>query len=230
MEESIIAQGAGAEPVLAAPAGTPSGVDSPDVQHSGSEATPASSTSAGLGVLPEAGEALIREVRQLWAARGEALASARRSKEEALGILLELGKLLSEAKQSLARPGRKGGWSSFVRALGFSRAEADGLVRRYRRTLEPQAACTGETEAAVAALAGGPAETDAGACLGAAEVVAVVSTLATEPAPQPSAETPAVADGMAATPTESGQAAAVDNTGDGNVQLPKGEGESANGG
>jgi hypothetical protein len=188
-------------------------VDSPDVQHSGSEATRASPASTSRGVPPDAEEALIQEVRQLSAAHAEALAAARRSKEQALGILLELGKRLSDAKGRLARPGRNGGWSSFARSAGLMRAEADGLVRRYRRTLELQTASA--ADAAIAAPASGLAETDAGARSEAAEVAAVPGpAIAASQAP---VEATTATDETAATPTESGQAAAAADAGSGAV-------------
>jgi len=111
------------------------------VGQSISEAVPASTTVTDVSVPSGAWQALTREVRQSWDSYGETLAAAERSKNEAHGFLLEIGKRLSEAKERLARPGRSGGWSSFTRSAGLSRAEADGLVRRYRRTLVPEANC-----------------------------------------------------------------------------------------
>jgi hypothetical protein len=115
-----------------------------DVGHAGSEPVPASLTGTGVGIPSEAEQTLIQEVHELWAAHGELLAEARRSEEEALAILEELGRRLSGGKERLARPGRNGGWSSFTRSAGLTRAEADGLVRRYRRT---QADCGTAAEA-----------------------------------------------------------------------------------
>lgn len=210
MEDSVIAQGAGMEPAPAAPASPVSGTDGAGVKQSGGEAVPESRNSAGDGVPSQGEEALNQEIRQLWAAHHEALAEAKRRKEEALGILLELGRLLSGAKESLARPGRNGGWSSFVRSLGFSRAEADGLVRRYRGALEPQAACSTGREATTATLATEPAAAVAEARPEAREEV-VVPAPATGPVQQPSGETPAAIEEptseTAATPTEAVQPA-----------------------
>jgi hypothetical protein len=117
--ENIIAVGAGGEAVLAPPAseapGGPSGAEPKDAE----------------------------EIRQLWAAHSQAEAAAERGKEESRAICLELGRRLAEAKERLARPGRSGAWSSFVRPQGLSRAEADGLVRRYRNAIGAQAAPAG---------------------------------------------------------------------------------------
>jgi hypothetical protein len=113
--ENIIAVGASGEAVPAPPAsgapGGPSGAEPKDAV----------------------------EIRQLWAAHSQAEAAAERGKEESRAVCLELGRRLAEAKDRLSRPGRSGAWSSFVRSQGLSRAEADGLVRRYRSALEEQA-------------------------------------------------------------------------------------------
>jgi hypothetical protein len=174
-----------------------------------SEAVPESSTCEGVGIPSEAGQALIREVHELWAAHGELLAEARRSEEEALAILAELGRRLSGEKERLARPGRSGGWSSFTRSAGLTRAEADGLVRRYRRTLRSQAACTVTAET-VATPAGQPAAAVPEVYPEAPAQMAV-STPSTCPEPQPSGEAPAIAAlpaaGIAAAPAGAGQAA-----------------------
>src|SRR5271157_1808506 len=206
MEDSIIAQGTGVEPVPAVPVAPASGIDMADVGHAGTEPVPASLTGTGVGIPSETEQALIREVHELWAAHGELLAEARRSEEEALAILAELGRRLSGAKERLARPGCSGGWSSFTQSAGLTRAEADGLVRRYRRTLRPQAACStaAEAEAAVAAPASGMALAIADARPEAAGEPPAHAT-ATGTAPQPSGEAP----GAIAEPTvETGPATA----------------------
>jgi hypothetical protein len=113
--ENIIAVGASGEAVPAPPAseapGGPSGAEPKDAVESW----------------------------QLWTAHSQAEAAAERGKEESRTICLELGRRLSEAKERLARPGRSGAWSSFVRSQGLPRAEADGLVRRYWNALGAQA-------------------------------------------------------------------------------------------
>ena len=49
----------------------------------------------------------------------------------------ELGRHLSEMKQVLARPGRGGQWSSFLKEHKIPRATADRLVQKYERSPNP---------------------------------------------------------------------------------------------
>jgi hypothetical protein len=158
-----------------------------DGGHAGGEPVPASLTGTGVGIPSEPEQLLIREVHDLWAAHGDLLAEARRSGEEALAILAELGRRLSGAKERLARPGRNGGWSSFTRAAGLTRAEADGLVRRYRRTVKLQGAGSIGTENPTVTIEGNSAAAVAGGCPEAAgEPPAYDTAIGT--APQPSGE------------------------------------------
>jgi hypothetical protein len=220
MEDSIIALGTGVEPVPTVPVAPASGIDMVDVGHAGSEPFPASLTGTGVGIPSEPEQLLIREVHELWAAHGELLAEARRSEEEALAILAELGRQLSGAKERLARPGRSGGWSFFTRSAGLTRAEADGLVRRYRRTLKPQGACSIGTEDATVTIEGNSAAAVARGCPEAAEEMAAVSVPENAALPtlgeasgvieEPEVET-------AATPTETGLSAAPVGMGNGNA-------------
>lgn len=154
------------------------------VEQLGNEAVPA--PPIGASMPSEAEQTFNREIRQRWDARREALATAQRSKEEALVILLELGKRLSEAKERLARPERNGGWSSFARSAGLTRAEA---------------------EAATAATEGGPAAAIAGALPEAAEEAAVsVPENAATQAPEGSpAITEEIREEPTPTPTGDGQ-------------------------
>ena len=210
------------------------------VGQSISGAVPASTTVTDVSVPSGAWQALTQEIQQLWNSYREALAAAERSKHEKYDLLLEIGKRLSEAKERLARPGRNGGWSSFARSAGLTRAEADGLVRRYRRTLVPQAVCAAGAEGAMATLIGEPASTAPEVQPVAPEQTAVstpetcpppqppqggnanpAEAPAAGPAPQPSGETVAATEEpaaeAAATPTEAGLAAAPADTGNGNV-------------
>ena len=160
------------------------------VGQSISEAVPAPATVTGVSVPLEAWQALTQEIEQLWDAYREALDAAERSKNEAHGFLLEIGKRLSEAKERLARPGRNGGWSSFARSAGLTRAEADGLVRRYRRIVKPLAACSTAAEAEVVIA---PSSGMAGAII--------------EPGPEAIDEPPACASEIGTAPQPSGEAA-----------------------
>jgi len=48
-------------------------------------------------------------------------------------------------KQILARPGRGGLWSSWLKARGIPRATADRLVANYERSLHPDSNCLTES-------------------------------------------------------------------------------------
>lgn len=220
MEHSIIAQATGVEPVPAVPVAPASGIDMVDAGHAGSEPVPASPIGTGVSKPSEAEQALIREVHELWAAHGELLAEARRSEEEALAILAELGRRLCGAKERLARPGRSGGWSEFARSAGLTRAEADGLVRRHRRTLKPQGTSSIGTENATVTIEGNSAATVAGDCPEAAEEVAAVSVPENAALPTPGEASGAIEEPeveTAATPTETGLSAAPAGIGNGNA-------------
>jgi hypothetical protein len=206
MEDIVIAQGTGVEPVPAVSVTSVSGIDMADVGHAGSEPVPPSPTGAGVGIPSGAEQALIQEVHELWAAHGELLTEARRSEEEALAILAELGRRLSGEKERLARPGRSGGWSSFTRSAGLTRTEADGLVRRYRRTLKPQGVSSIGTENATVTIGGNSAAAVAGDCPETAGEPPAHAT-ATGTVPQPSGEAPGA---IAEPAVETGAASAED--------------------
>ena len=220
MEHSIIALGTGVEPVPPVSVAPASGIDMADAGHAGSEPVPPSPTGTGVGIPSEAEQALIREVHDLWAAHGELLAEARRSEEEALAILAELGRQLSGAKERLARPGRNGRWSSFTQSAGLTRTEADGLVRRYRRTVKPQGAGSIGMENPTVTIEGNSAAAVAGDCPEAAEEMAAVSVPENAALPTPGEasgviEEPEVE--TAATPTATGLSAARAGIGNGNA-------------
>ena len=73
---------------------------------------------------------LADEIRHLWAAHVEAKAAAKRVKAELKEIRRRLAGPLAEMKGLLARPGRNGVWSSFLRSEGISRATAERLARK----------------------------------------------------------------------------------------------------
>jgi len=59
--------------------------------------------------------------------------------QKAREIREHLGKLLFRLKQVLAKPGRDGRWSSFLKEHGIPRATADRLVARHQRSLDRNA-------------------------------------------------------------------------------------------
>ncbi|MGO9270474.1 MAG: hypothetical protein ACLQOO_09515 [Terriglobia bacterium] len=76
---------------------------------------------------------LTDEIRQLWAVHTDAQATVKKTKAEIKAIRQRLSERLFEMKQLLAKPGRNGGWSSFLRAEGIAKATADRLVRKHQR-------------------------------------------------------------------------------------------------
>jgi hypothetical protein len=73
---------------------------------------------------------LADEIRRLWPAHVEAKAAARKAKAELRDIRRRLAGPLSEMKMLLAKPGRNGGWSSFLRCEGIAKATAERLARK----------------------------------------------------------------------------------------------------
>jgi hypothetical protein len=96
-------------------------------------------------------------ITSLWSAHLNAKSAARATNEELRVIRAKLGERLHELKQVLAKPGRGGQWSSFLKERGIPRATADRLVERHERLINPDANCVSEpisepTEEEVAAF------------------------------------------------------------------------------
>src|ERR1700685_3026324 len=72
----------------------------------------------------ELGEA----ITNLWVAHANAKIAARATNGELRALRAKLGEQLSRMKQTLAKPGRGGQWSSFLSDRGIPRATADRLV------------------------------------------------------------------------------------------------------
>jgi hypothetical protein len=86
----------------------------------------------------EIGEA----ITNLWSAHLNAKNTARATNEELRTIRAKLGEQLSKMKQILAKPGRDGQWSGFLREHNIPRSTGDRLVSRHLRSLDPNANCT----------------------------------------------------------------------------------------
>lgn len=85
---------------------------------------------------PDHGEAqLSAEVEVLWAEHQKVNATKKISAAELRHIRQELGQKLFECKQLLARPGRGGEWSSWLKDRGISRATADRWVNRHAESI-----------------------------------------------------------------------------------------------
>ncbi len=85
--------------------------------------------------------ALTAEIVQLWQVHGDWQRSIKHETEQFRAIRSELGKLLHQVKELLARPGRNGQWCSWLKDREIPRATADRLVQKYVRSLRPPANC-----------------------------------------------------------------------------------------
>jgi hypothetical protein len=116
------------------------------VQEPGTDAIPAVSTTAPSSEPPETAQRLAEEIRALWAAYADAQASAKRAKAEIKSVRARLGERLHEMKKLLAKPGRNGAWSSFLRAEGISKGTADPLARKHETPVGHEANAIGQPD------------------------------------------------------------------------------------
>jgi len=82
------------------------------------------------------------DIIDLWDVHVQAQTIVATTKEELKVIRQSLGERLHEMKQLLARPGRNGEWSPFLKEHKIPRTTADRLVAAHERSLAPQANCT----------------------------------------------------------------------------------------
>jgi len=82
------------------------------------------------------------DIIDLWDVHVQAQTTVATTKEELKVIRQQLGERLHEMKQLLARPGRNGEWSPFLKEHKIPRTTADRLVAAHERLLAPQANCT----------------------------------------------------------------------------------------
>jgi len=87
-------------------------------------------------------DAIAHDVARMW----ETHRSMQRSVKDSQKELQKLGKTLGEdlffMKVLLAKPGRNGKWSEFLRGKEIPRTSGDRLVAAYERALNPDANCT----------------------------------------------------------------------------------------
>jgi hypothetical protein len=83
----------------------------------------------------ETQQKLADEIAELWATHVEAQTVVNKTKTELKAIRQRLGERLYEMKQILARPGRNGQWSPWLKQQKISRATADRLVQRFGANL-----------------------------------------------------------------------------------------------
>ena len=81
---------------------------------------------------------LADEIKQLWAVHIDAQATVKKTREELKAIRQRLSERLYEMKQLLVKPGRNGGWSSFLRSQGIAKPTADRLVRAHKESIDPE--------------------------------------------------------------------------------------------
>jgi len=81
--------------------------------------------------------ALTDQIVQLWQEQNDCKISIRHQTQNLRALRTELGKRLAEMKEVLAKPGRSGQWSSWLKERKIPRATADRLVTNYERSLSP---------------------------------------------------------------------------------------------
>jgi hypothetical protein len=79
--------------------------------------------------------ALTDQIVELWQVHNGYKASIRHQTQDLRTLRTELGKRLAEMKEVLAKPGRSGQWSSWLKERKIPRATADRLVTNYERSL-----------------------------------------------------------------------------------------------
>lgn len=88
--------------------------------------------------------ALISQIAQLWQIHIDYKTSIKHQTQSLRDLRAELGKLLHQMKATLAKPGRNGQWSSWLKEKRIPRATADRLVLRHERSLDPDSNCLNE--------------------------------------------------------------------------------------
>lgn len=89
--------------------------------------------------------ALTAEIVQLWQVHQDCQSTIKQETQQFRSLRNELGKLLHQMKGLLARRGRNGQWSAWLKERKISRATADRLVLRFERSLHPDGNCLTES-------------------------------------------------------------------------------------
>ena len=77
------------------------------------------------------------EITALWSAHQDGKATAKRTKEDLKAIRRDLGERLHAMKTLLARTGRGGQWTSYLREHKISRTTADRWSREHEESRNP---------------------------------------------------------------------------------------------
>jgi hypothetical protein len=89
--------------------------------------------------------ALRSEIKSLWSAHQISKATAKHTKQEVKTLRLDLGRKLCEMKSILARTGRSGGWSAYLRSYDLPRASAERYIDQHEALLKPKQIDSRET-------------------------------------------------------------------------------------
>ena len=82
--------------------------------------------------------ALTDQIVQLWQIHRDYQTTIKHQTQDLRVLRTELGKYLAEMKEMLAKPGRSGQWSSWLKERKIPRATADRLVTNFERSLNPE--------------------------------------------------------------------------------------------
>ncbi len=85
----------------------------------------------------ESEKRLSGEITTLWSAHQDGKASAKRTRAELKTLRRDLGERLHTMKNLLARAGRGGQWTSYLRVHKISRTSADRWSREHEESLNP---------------------------------------------------------------------------------------------
>lgn len=88
---------------------------------------------------------LSTDIEKLWLVHQDCQSTIKQETKEFRSLRSELGKLLHQMKTLLARPGRSGGWSAWLKERQIPRATADRLVSKHERSLSPDVNCLTES-------------------------------------------------------------------------------------
>jgi hypothetical protein len=88
---------------------------------------------------------LTNEIVELWQVHESHQTSIKHETEQFRALRNKLGKLLHQMKELLARPGRNGQWSAWLKERAIPRATADRLALKHERSLSPYANCLTES-------------------------------------------------------------------------------------
>jgi hypothetical protein len=81
---------------------------------------------------------LWQECKEKTAIFGRNVGDVKRSKEEVARLQAELDRMLHEYKEQLAKSGRNGRWTPFLRSLHLARATADRWAKRHELRVSPK--------------------------------------------------------------------------------------------